>query len=96
MTGAKRCATLLLALAACSSPGSVPREPEAPTVASCRVEARRDPAVRALGGRINPSNPTMTQQLEQEERIAEARAFRTCLQRAGLAAPGGVEPMVRE
>ena len=82
----------LLALAACGNrPAAVAEAPESPAHAACRAEARRDPAVVALTRQQNPGNFANQQRVDYDMRVAELRAYRDCLRRNGLAAPGGVE-----
>ncbi|PHK95010.1 phosphoribosylamine--glycine ligase [Pseudoroseomonas rhizosphaerae] len=85
---------LLPLLAACAGrPPAPPAPQEPPGHAACRAEARNDPAVLALGRQDNPLNWGNRDRVQNDLRVAELRAFRDCLRRNGLAAPGGVEPL---
>lgn len=86
---------LLALLSGCGGlwPGA-PRpsaEDDTPAHRACREEARTAPAVRALDREANPTSGANAYRLAEERRLAEARAWRDCLRRAGLAQPGGVE-----
>ena len=81
----------LLALGACAGRPAPTDEPVPPAQAACRSEARSDPAVVSLNQQMNPLNLGNQNRLSHEIRVAELRAFRDCLRRNGLAAPGGVE-----
>jgi hypothetical protein len=87
-------ATALLLLAgACGSTGSEWAE-DTPEHRACRAEARSAPEVRALARQVRPGTIEVGEPLERERFVAEVRAFRDCLRRAGVAEPGGVEPVV--
>ncbi|WP_159999141.1 phosphoribosylamine--glycine ligase [Roseomonas sp. 18066] len=87
-------ALALLTLGACASSAPAPLlqdPPATPTHAACRSEARNDPAVISLGQQANPLNFGNQNRLAHETRVAELRAYRECLRRNGIMAPGGVE-----
>lgn len=89
-----RALLLLPLLAACATPPpALPSPPEPLGHVACRAEARNDPAVQALGRQDNPLNWANRERVQNDLRVAELRAFRDCLRRNGLAAPGGVEPV---
>jgi len=69
-----------------------PASEDSPTHRACREEAQTDPAVRALDRQLNPDG-TNAARLAEDRRVAITRAYRECLRRAGLALPGGVEPI---
>ncbi len=87
---------LLLLLGGCSwfRSDAPPISPELDTPGhrACREEARRSPALQALARQENPMYYGLEARLNEERRVAEQRAYRDCLRRQGLAAPGGVEP----
>ncbi len=89
----------LLALGACASgtpaPSPLAEAPLSPTHAACRSEARDDPSVVALTQQMNPLNFANQNRLAHETRLAELRAYRECLRRNGIIAPGGVEAVRR-
>ncbi|ONG51490.1 phosphoribosylamine--glycine ligase [Pseudoroseomonas deserti] len=89
----------LLSLGACASstptPPPLPDAPLSPTHAACRSEAQNDPAVISLGQQANPLNFGNQNRLAHETRVAELRAYRECLRRNGIIAPGGVEAVRR-
>jgi hypothetical protein len=72
---------------------SIPPDENTPAHQACRAEARRDPAVVALYRQYNPTNEYNALRVGRERDTAEVRAYRDCLRRNGLAAPGGVEPV---
>jgi hypothetical protein len=90
---------LALALAALLAAGCA-RQPaqrtdeNTPQHQACRTEARLSPAVRALDRQVNPLTAQVGGRIELEKFMAERRADHDCLRRAGLALPGGVEPVV--
>lgn len=92
---------LAIAAAGCGAGGrlpldgerSVPADEETPAHQACRLEARRDPSVRALDRQSNPNNEFNWLRVSQERNAAEVAAYRACLRREGLALPGGVEPV---
>jgi hypothetical protein len=81
----------LAVLAGCAGPTTRAEEPLPPGHAACQAESRSDPAVKALAGQLNPNNPGNEQRVNYDIRVAQLSAFRACLRRNGLAAPGGVE-----
>ncbi|MCQ4162141.1 phosphoribosylamine--glycine ligase [Roseomonas sp. GC11] len=82
----------LLPLAACAGrPAPAEDAPPTPAHAACRTESRNDPAVLALRQQANPGSFANQTRIEYDTRVAELRAYRDCLRRNGLAAPGGVE-----
>lgn len=82
---------LMLALAACASRPAPVEEALTPAQAACRAESKNDPAVHALGRQLNASNQQNLDRVASDIRVAELRAYRDCLRRNGLSAPGGVE-----
>lgn len=86
---------LLLGLAAC---GNAPSRPAGPALldAQCRAEAEASIPARAASRSFNPNTvgiaPTQGE-LSREEAVAAA--YRDCLRRRGMAAPGGVERVRR-
>ncbi|HWX50720.1 MAG TPA: phosphoribosylamine--glycine ligase [Roseomonas sp.] len=85
---------LLPLLAACATQQrmpSLPDEPLSPAQAACRDEARNAQSVDDFARQMNMSNPQNRDRITYEMRVAELRAYRDCLRRNGLAAPGGVE-----
>lgn len=85
---------MLSLLAACAAPPAAPpTPPDPPGHAACRAEAQGDSAVQALRQQDNPLNWANRERVQNDLRVAELRAFRDCLRRNGLAAPGGVEPV---
>ena len=88
--------SLLLALAATGCNRTPPEKPDENTVQHqiCRREARLSPQVRALDRQVNPTTVQVGGRIELEKFVAERRAYHECLRRAGLALPGGVEPVV--
>jgi predicted small lipoprotein YifL len=97
MTRATFLALALLSLGACgtTAPAPPPEAPATPTHAACRSEAQNDPAVISLGQQANPLNFGNQNRLAHETRLAELRAYRECLRRNGILAPGGVEAVRR-
>ena len=84
-----------LALAGCSRAApSIPPEEDTPQHQACRAEARMAPEVRRLDREVNPFAAPVGGRVERERFLAETRAYRDCLRRAGLALPGGVEPIM--
>lgn len=86
--------TLLALLAGCAA--EAPRspaldEPPTPQHAACQKEADRAPALTELAQQLNMNNVQNQQRIGYEMRVARLRAYRDCLRRNGLAAPGGVE-----
>jgi hypothetical protein len=71
-------------------------EDRSATERACLEEARNAPAVRALDREVNPmaSNFIPQERVVRDKRLAESRALRDCLRRAGVPDPGGVEPIV--
>jgi hypothetical protein len=67
---------------------------DTPAHRACREEARLAPEVRVLDRQVNPVNQASDRRLERERLLAETRAYRDCLHRAGLAPAGGVEPVI--
>jgi hypothetical protein len=72
----------------------VPPGEDTPAHEACRREARLAPEVRVLDRQANPVNQASERRLDRERQIAEARAYRDCLYRAGLTPAGGVEPVI--
>lgn len=85
---------LALALAGCAR--TPPAKPDENTAQheECRREARLSPQVRALDRQVNPTVAQVGGRVELEKFVAERRAYHDCLRRAGLALPGGVEPVI--
>ena len=81
-------------LAGCNRPPPAAPEENTPQHLECRREARLSPQVRALDRQVNPSMAQVGSRVELEKFMAERRAYHDCLRRAGLALPGGVEPVV--
>jgi hypothetical protein len=81
----------LALLVGCASPAPRAEEPLPPGHAACQAESRNDPTVTALTRQLNPNNPGNAQRVNYDIRLAQLSAFRACLRRNGLAAPGGVE-----
>ncbi len=92
-----RCAPLLLvlSLAACAEPADLPRGGAPMTNAECRAEAEASPAVRQSGRQAGPAayGPDRRSQALRVEALGQA--YRDCLRRRGLPAPGGVERLRR-
>lgn len=85
---------LLLVVAACAPPET--RRGGAPmTNAECRAEAEADPAVRATAAMAGPQGFDMTPSAQAARAEALQRAYRDCLRRRDLPAPGGVERLLR-
>lgn len=88
----------LLLVAGCSWFGGSRDEPRAetrPEYLACQRAAREDPEVKSLTIQINPLNSLSYDRVQPRLERAQARAYRDCLRRQGLAMPGGVEPVVR-
>jgi hypothetical protein len=87
---------MLLLLGGCSifRSNAPPIPPEQDTAGhrACRAEAQRSPEVQQLAQRENPAYYALDNRINEDRRVAEARGYRACLRREGLAAPGGVEP----
>jgi hypothetical protein len=88
-----------LAAAACASPGSTLPAPEGlaetdPRVVACRAEANATPARREIARRAGPSVDQQEAARRELDRAVLA-AYHACLQEAGLARVGGVEPAQR-
>lgn len=85
--------TLLSLLAACARAPSPLRadEPLSPVQAACRDEARNAQSVEDFAQRMNMNNINNRDRVAHDMRVAELSAYRDCLRRNGLAAPGGVE-----
>lgn len=81
-------------LAGCSRPPQTAADQDTPQHQECRREARLSPQVRALDRQVNPTAAQVGGRIELEKFMAERRAYHDCLRRAGLALPGGVEPVV--
>jgi hypothetical protein len=86
---------LLLAISACAPAAEMPRGGAPMTNAECRAEAQADPAVRATAGMSGPLEFGMTPRARIARAEALERAYRDCLRRRGLPAPGGVERLLR-
>jgi len=84
---------LLPLLAACTTRPmpALPDEPLSPAQAACRDEARNAQSVEDFARQMNMNNSQNRDRITYEMRVAELRAYRDCLRRNGLAAPGGVE-----
>lgn len=83
-----------LLLAACArerAPDPRDEAPLSPAHAACRAEARNDPALQNVAQQLNATNLQNRERVAYDMRVAELRAYRDCLRRNGLAAPGGVE-----
>ena len=81
-------------LAGCQRPPPIPADQNTPQHQACRQEARLSPQVRALDRQVNPTMAQVGGRVELEKFMAERRAYHDCLRRAGLALPGGVEPVI--
>jgi hypothetical protein len=81
---------VLLALGACS--GNAPQE--SPAEAACRREARSAPGVRDAMERLSGNNVMQQERVRAEAVAAERAAYLRCMRAHGLAAPGGVEPVL--
>lgn len=81
-------------LAGCNRPPPIPADQNTPQHQACRTEARLSPQVRAFDRQVNPTAAQVGGRVELEKFMAERRAYHDCLRRAGLALPGGVEPVV--
>jgi len=86
---------LLLLLAACAEPAPVARGGAPMTNAECRAEALATPAVAQSGARAGPAAYGPSPGAEFARAEALDRAYRDCLRRRGLPAPGGVERVRR-
>jgi hypothetical protein len=89
----------LLAATSCASPGPSLPAPEGlaetdPRVLACRTEATATPARREIARRAGPSVDQQEAARRETDRAIIA-AYQACLQQAGLARPGGVEPVQR-
>lgn len=86
---------LVLLLAACAQPAERARGGAPMTDAECRAEAEATPAVRGSGARAGPAafGPSPRAEIARQEALAQA--YRDCLRRRGLPAPGGVERLRR-
>ncbi|MXP62930.1 phosphoribosylamine--glycine ligase [Roseomonas sp. M0104] len=84
---------LLPLLAACArAPAPIlADEPLSPVQAACREEARNAQPVDDFARQMNMNNVNNRERVTHDMRVAELRAYRDCLRRNGLAAPGGVE-----
>jgi len=84
---------LLPLIAACAlSRSPIPEEEVlSPAQAACREEAENPPALRELARQLNANNLENRARITHEMRVVQLRAYRDCLRRNGLAAPGGVE-----
>ncbi len=80
--------------AGCARQASTPPDENTAQHQACRAEARAAPEVRALDRQVNPTVAQVGGRVELEKFMAERRAYHDCLRRAGLALPGGVEPVV--
>jgi hypothetical protein len=85
---------LLATQGGCARRPPVPPDENTPQHQACRAEAQTAPAVRALDREVNPSAAPVGGRIEYEKYLAEMRAYRDCLRRAGLTLPGGVEPVI--
>ncbi len=88
-----------LVAAACASPGPPLPAPEGlaetdPRVLACRAEAHATPARREIARRTGPALDQQEAARRETDRAVIA-AYHACLQEAGLARPGGVEPLQR-
>lgn len=82
-------------LAACAPPAETPRGGAPMTNPECRAEAESDPAVRATAGMSGPLEFGVSPLARIARAEALDRAYRDCLRRRGLPAPGGVERLLR-
>lgn len=82
---------LLLLVAACAEPAETARGGAPMINAECRAEAEAMPAVRQAGARAGPAAYGSSPRAEVARAEALAQAYRDCLRRRGLPAPGGVE-----
>ena len=79
---------------------SSPKQQDAAGQAACRRDASNDPQVRQLTGRAVPGtyNIIFDKSFSTPDMLAREayqKALLDCLQRRGLALPGGVEPVRR-
>jgi hypothetical protein len=88
------CGLALLLLGACGGGGPQLSAEEDAQRRACRAEARAAPDVRALQRQVNPSAIQVGRDLEREMFLAETRAFRDCMRRAGISDSDGVEPVI--
>ncbi len=90
-----RALPLLFLLAACGGGvigESMPREP-GPDAEACRAEAERDPEVRRIASTWTAGNLAQNDRVRRELREALPRVYAACMERRGVRAPGGVEPI---
>lgn len=86
---------IILLLAACAEEAERPRGGAPMTNAECRAEAEAAPEVRQAAGRAGPAafGPSPRAAIARQEALE--RAYRDCLRRRNLPAPGGVERLLR-
>ncbi|WP_191083663.1 phosphoribosylamine--glycine ligase [Roseococcus microcysteis] len=82
---------MLFVLAACAQPNEPLRGGAPMTNAECRAEAEATPAVRNWGAQAGPAAYGPSPRAEAARQEALSQAYRDCLRRRNLPAPGGVE-----